>query len=324
MRKESLGYRVQMTGMISKWIEKLIKIGGKSSYPILINNSSFGHKVDWDMVSLESSEKDDVSSIFPLLNRDVSQKMAIESNENTSERIIVHNFITSNNDISTNISSASETPDVGLGSPFVKTPTTHPAKSKGSKFKNGRSCSKGHDEMFVTPIPESPATTSSAVTSNSPIIDTYSVRSDSDDSPCTSDSSILCDQENLSRPNDICELFSDETILRELQNRESNDVKNNFQESDIEVMEHHSSKEILRSIIVDNDSTSLGIALKDEGAPQDLEIVSRKRKRKEILHTDARPPRPSRTKSTSFYEREAIFGSWVTRKQCAANGSWGI
>lgn len=80
MKKEIMGYRIQVTPVIRKWVEKLKSKGEKFSYPC--NMSIIRNKEDWDdKISLESSEMDDCrsveSTLFPLLVSEIQDDSVI-------------------------------------------------------------------------------------------------------------------------------------------------------------------------------------------------------------------------------------------------------
>ena len=78
MKQEPGGWRIIQTPKVMKFIEMLRAKGGTFSMPMTLNTAVQSGKKDWDMVSLESSDFDDgssVDSLFGNLGKDLNVKV---------------------------------------------------------------------------------------------------------------------------------------------------------------------------------------------------------------------------------------------------------
>lgn len=349
MKREALGYRVQMTKTLSRWIDKLTKAGIRSSYPISFQTAMKNQTEDWDMVSLESSELDDSSSIFPMLqNPSRMQGYADNANMKTLPPLIP-NVNEQYYDDSMMKRAESEASDRCILPPITP--------KSSSNINTNVSDSKPAlpiNITFSSPSCDTPATTDSEETMScvrESDDDSYSANDVtcsflSDKSPSADDNSEECDtpkrdqpnftfstpidEEELYFPSDCPDISYSDLSFEESQpvNKIQPEDKDSVNIDDIENIadnsdpRYRSPKRTLSAIFSENSKTD-GIALSSE-TRSEKKVIKKRQKKTNDESVSMKPPRPVRKKSVSYHDRQVIFGSWVSRTQCAANGSWNI
>jgi hypothetical protein len=374
MKKEALGYKVQMTPFIRQWIDTLTKRGEKSAYPISLQEAMNSKNEDWDMVSLESSEMEDANSgVFPFLAssssginaRKVDAPIAIPVKMPqllpTFEVPLKFSFTRPSINLSDSVAAKSTEPSIDIDSSTPREETVEDHDGSCSfvvdttyKLKEPsmdilmtaatptsiatRSTTNGKQLELSAATTKSDHTISNAKDIDDPLSEHYfsKPRSMSFDGSSTDDSlseasqhrdedsdvSVTKDAERILAANALCEMDTEHGAV---DGKADSNLVPLVVDSEVQVEELLTKK-----------SNNTGIAMMDRKRRSStrLNATASKRRREGSSESQVeveahqhqselmKPPRPSRSKSLTYQERTAIFGSWVSRKQSAANGSW--
>ena len=109
MKQEPGGWRIIQTPKVMKFIEMLRAKGGTFSMPMTLNTAVQTGKKDWDMVSLESSDFDDGSSVDSLFGN-LGKELNTKANRSRSPSPSASNLPATTTNINNITSSSTSSP----------------------------------------------------------------------------------------------------------------------------------------------------------------------------------------------------------------------